>query len=310
MKTKSNIERIIESGGFVVTSECGPPRGADPEVIRKKGTLLKGVVDAVNVTDNQTSMVRMSSLSSCIILKEMGFDPILQMVCRDRNRIAIQSDILGAGALGINNMLCLSGDHQKFGDHPKAKNVFDIDSIQLIGTVRMMREEGRFIGGEEVKGKPMLFIGAAENPFADPFEIRAARLAKKVKAGCEFIQTQCIYNMERFEKWMQMVRDRGLHEKCAILAGVTPFKSVGMARYMKSQVPGMDVPDGMIERLKGVPKEKQSEEGIRICVETIQRLKEIPGVRGVHIMAIEWEEKVQEIVKATGLLPRPQLTPA
>ena len=306
MKTKSNIERILESGGFVVTSECGPPRGADPEVIRKKGELLKGVVDAVNVTDNQTSVVRMSSLSSCVILKGMGFDPILQMVCRDRNRIAIQSDILGAAALGINNLLCLSGDHQKFGDHPKAKNVFDIDSVQLVYTARTMRDDGKFIGGEEVKGKPMLFIGAAENPFADPFEIRAARLGKKVKAGCQFIQTQCIYNVERFERWMGMVRDLGLHERCAILGGVTPFKSVGMARYMKNQVPGMDVPDAMIERMKGVPKEKQAEEGIKICVETIQRLKEMPGVRGIHIMAIEWEEKVSEIAKAAGLLPRPQ----
>jgi len=305
MKTKSNIERILESGGFVVTSECGPPRGADPEVIRKKGNLLKGIVDAVNVTDNQTSVVRMSSFSSCILLKEMGFDPILQMVCRDRNRIAIQSDILGAGALGINNILCLSGDHQKFGDHPKAKNVFDMDSIQLINTVKTLRDDGKFLGGEEVKGKPVLFIGAAENPFADPFEIRAARLGKKVKAGCEFIQTQCIYNMEKFTKWMEMVRDRGLHERCAILAGVTPFKSVGMAKYMKNSVPGMDVPDGMIERMKGVAKEKQSEEGIKICVETIQRLREIPGVRGIHIMAIEWEEKVAEIAKAAGLLPRP-----
>jgi methylenetetrahydrofolate reductase (NADPH) len=275
-------------------------------VIRKKGELLKGVVDAINVTDNQTSVVRMSSLASCVILKGMGFDPILQMVCRDRNRIAIQSDILGAAALGINNILCLSGDHQKFGDHPKAKNVFDIDSVQLINTVRNLREDGKFIGGEEVKGKPMLFIGAAENPFADPFEIRAARLGKKVKAGCQFIQTQCIYNLERFERWMGMVRDRGLHEKCAVLAGVTPFKSVGMARYMKNQVPGMDVPDAMIERMKAVPKEKQAEEGIKICVETIQRLKEIPGVRGIHIMAIEWEEKVSEIAKAAGLLPRPQ----
>ena len=308
MKTKSNIERIVESGGFVVTSECGPPRGADPEVIRKKGELLKGVVDAINVTDNQTSVVRMSSLASCVILKGMGFDPILQMVCRDRNRIAIQSDILGAAALGINNILCLSGDHQKFGDHPKAKNVFDIDSIQLINTVKTLREDGKFIGGDDVKGKPMLFIGAAENPFADPFEIRAARLGKKVKAGCQFIQTQCVYNVERFERWMEMVRDRGLHEKCAILAGVTPFKSVGMARYMKNQVPGMDVPDAMIERMKAVPKEKQAEEGIKICVETIQRLKEVPGVRGIHIMAIEWEEKVSEIAKATGLLPRPQIT--
>ena len=308
MKTKSNIERILESGGFVVTSECGPPRGADPEVIRRKGALLKEVVDGVNVTDNQTSVVRMSSFASSIILKEMGFDPILQMVCRDRNRIAIQSDILGAAALGINNILCLSGDHQKFGDHAKAKNVFDIDSIQLINTVKMMRDNGRFVGGEEVNGRPRLFIGAAANPFADPFEIRAARLAKKVKAGVEFIQTQCIYNVKKFEQWMEMVRVRGLHEKCAIIAGVTPFKSVGMARYMKNQVPGMDVPDEMIERLGGMPKEKQSEEGIKICLETIQRLREIPGVRGIHIMAIEWEEKVAEITKAAGLLPRPQLT--
>ena len=308
MKTKSNIERILESGEFVVTSECGPPRGADPEVIRRKGALLKEVVDGVNVTDNQTSVVRMSSFASCVILKEMGFDPILQMVCRDRNRIAIQSDILGAAALGINNILCLSGDHQKFGDHAQAKNVFDMDSIQLINTVKMMRDDGRFVGGDEVNGRPELFIGAAANPFADPFEIRAARLAKKVKAGVEFIQTQCIYNVKKFEQWMEMVRDRGLHEKCAILAGVTPFKSVGMARYMKNQVPGMDVPDEMIERLGGMPKEKQSEEGIKICLETIQRLKEIPGVRGIHIMAIEWEEKVAEIAKAAGLLPRPQLT--
>jgi methylenetetrahydrofolate reductase (NADPH) len=308
MKTKSNIERILESGEFVVTSECGPPRGADPEVIRRKGALLKEVVDGVNVTDNQTSVVRMSSFASCIILKEMGFDPILQMVCRDRNRIAIQSDILGAAALGINNILCLSGDHQKFGDHAQAKNVFDMDSIQLINTVKMMRDDGRFVGGDEVNGRPGLFIGAAANPFADPFEIRAARLAKKVKAGVEFIQTQCIYNVKKFEQWMEMIRDRGLHEKCAILAGVTPFKSVGMARYMKNQVPGMDVPDEMIERLGGMPKEKQSEEGIKICLETIQRLREIPGVRGIHIMAIEWEEKVAEIAKAAGLLPRPQLT--
>jgi methylenetetrahydrofolate reductase (NADPH) len=171
-----------------------------------------------------------------------------------------------------------------------------------------MRDEGRFVGGEEVKGRPMLFIGAAENPFADPFEIRAARLAKKVKAGVEFIQTQCIYNLEKFERWMEMVRARGLHEKCAILAGVTPLKSAGMARYMKNQVPGIDVPDGMIERLGEIPKEKQPEEGIKICVETIQRLKEIPGVRGIHIMAIEWEEKVSEIAKTAGLLPRPQFT--
>jgi methylenetetrahydrofolate reductase (NADPH) len=306
VKTNSNIERLLEKGEFVVTSECGPPRGADPETIRKKGSLLKDVVDGVNVTDNQTSVVRMSSLSSSIILKEMGFDPIWQMVCRDRNRIAIQSDILGAAALGINNLLCLSGDHQSFGDNPKAKNVYDIDSIQLIHTVKTLRDEGRFLGGDEVKGAPKIFIGAAENPFADPFEIRAMRLGKKVKAGADFIQTQVIYNIEKFTRWMEMVRERGLHEQVAILAGVTPLKSAGMAKYMKKNVPGMDVPDALIERISAIPKENQAEEGIKICVEMIQQLRQIEGVRGVHIMAIEWEEKVAEIVKAAGLAPRPK----
>ena len=305
MKTKSNIERLLEKGEFVVTSECGPPRGSDAEAVRNKGSLLKDLIDGVNVTDNQTSVVRMSSLSSCVILKEMGFDPIYQLVCRDRNRIAIQSDILGAAALGINNILCLSGDHQSFGDNPKAKNVYDIDSIQLIHTVKTMRDEGKFLGGDDVKGAPMLFIGAAENPFADPYEIRALRLGKKAKAGAEFIQTQCIYNVEKFAKWMEEVRERGFHEQVAILAGVTPLKSAGMAKYMKKNVPGMDVPDSLIERLSAVPKENQAEEGIKICVEMINQFKEIEGVRGVHIMAIEWEEKVAEIVKAAGLTPRP-----
>ena len=304
MKTKSNIERLLEAGKFVVTSECGPPRGADAEVIREKGALLKGVVDAVNVTDNQTSIVRMSSLSACLILKEMGIDPIWQVVCRDRNRIAIQSDILGAAALGINNILCLSGDHQSFGEDKKAKNVYDIDSTQLVAAVKQMRDGGKLLGGAEIKGAPNLFIGAAENPFGDPFEIRAMRLGKKVRAGCEFVQTQGIYNLEKFAKWMEMVRDLGLHEKCAVLAGVIPLKSAGMASYMKKSVPGMDIPDELIARLKGVPKEKQGEEGIKICVEQIQKVREIKGVRGVHVMAIEWEEKVAEIVKAAGLSSR------
>jgi methylenetetrahydrofolate reductase (NADPH) len=307
MTTGSRLEKVLEKGQFAVTSECGPPRGADPDVIRAKGKLLKGVVDAANITDCQTSVVRMSSLASCLILKEMGFDPILQMVTRDRNRIAIQSDILGAAALGINNILCLSGDHQRFGDHPQAKNVYDIDSIQLIQTVKKMRDEGRFLNDEELTKPPQLFIGAAANPFADPFEIRALRLGKKAAAGVEFIQTQCIYNFERFEQWMRQVVDMGLHERVAILAGVTPLKSVGMGKYMKNLVPGMDVPDEVIERLRGVAKEQQAAEGIKICIESIQRLKEMEGVRGVHIMAIEWEEKVKEIAQGAGLLPRPKV---
>ena len=210
MTSGSRLEKTLEKGEFAVTSECGPPRGADPEVIRRKGELLKGHVDAVNVTDNQTSVVRMSSFASCILLKNMGFDPILQMVCRDRNRIALQSDILGAAALGINNILCLSGDHQKFGDHAPAKNVFDIDSVQLIQTVKWMRDEGKFLSGDELKGVPKFFIGAAANPFADPFEIRVPRLAKKIAAGVQFIQSQCIYNLDKFEKWMAMVMDMGI----------------------------------------------------------------------------------------------------
>lgn len=307
MTSDSRLEKILSRGDFAVTSECGPPRGADPEIIRKKGTLIKDFVDAINVTDNQTSVVRMSSFSSCVILKQMGINPVLQMVTRDRNRIAIQSDILGAAALGINNILCLSGDHQKFGDHAKAKNVYDLDSIHLIQTVKQMRDEGKFLGGDDIKGKPRFFIGAAANPFADPFEFRVIRLAKKVAAGAQFIQTQCIYNLDRFKEWMQLVRDRGLHEKVHILGGVTPMKSLGMSNYMKKMVPGMDVPDELIARIKGVPKEKQAEEGIKMCVETIQQLREIEGVHGVHIMAIEWEEMVPHIVQNAGLLPRPKI---
>ncbi|MBW1721399.1 MAG: methylenetetrahydrofolate reductase [Deltaproteobacteria bacterium] len=306
-KTESKLERILAAGHLAVTSECGPPRGSDPDVIKKKAEKIRNHVDAINITDNQTSVTRLCSLAACIHLKLMGIDPVLQMVVRDRNRIALQSDILGAASFGIRNILCLSGDHQVFGDQPKGQNVFDIDSMQLIQTVRLMRDEGRFLGGDEIEGPPAMFVGAAANPFADPFEIRVHRLAKKVAAGAEFIQTQCIYNLDKFEQWMKQVRDRGLHEKVYILAGVTPLKSAGMAKYMKNRVPGMDVPDEVVKRMAGVAKEKQPEEGLKICIESIQRLKEIDGVRGFHIMAIEWEEKVPEIVERSGLYPRPQI---
>jgi methylenetetrahydrofolate reductase (NADPH) len=307
-KTPSKLEKILAAGHLAVTSECGPPRGSDPEVITKKAEMIKNHVDAINITDNQTSVTRLCSLASCIHLKLMGLEPVLQMVVRDRNRIAIQSDILGAASFDIHNILCLSGDHQIFGDNPQGQNVFDIDSMQLIQTVRLMRDEGKFLGGDELNRPPRLFVGAAANPFADPFEIRVPRLAKKVAAGAEFIQTQCIYNLDKFELYMKQARDRGLHEKVAILAGVTPLKSAGMAKYMKNRVPGMDVPDEVVERMSGVPKEKQADEGIKICIETIQRLKEVEGVRGFHIMAIEWEEKVPEIVEASGLYPRPDIS--
>jgi methylenetetrahydrofolate reductase (NADPH) len=306
-KTPSKLEKVMAAGHLGVTSECGPPRGSDPEVIKEKAELLKGYVDAINVTDNQTSVVRTSSLATCIHLKLMGLEPILQMVTRDRNRIALQSDILGAASFDIANILCLSGDHQSFGDHPQGQNVHDLDSMQLLWTVRKMRDEGKFLGGDDIKRPPNMFVGAAANPFADPFEIRVPRLAKKIEAGAEFIQTQCIYNLEKFEKWVKQAEDRGLSEKCYIMAGVTPFKSAGMAKYMKNRVPGMDVPDEVVKRMSDTPKDKQAEEGINICVETIQRLKQLKGVRGFHIMAIEWEEKVAEIVERAGLLPRPEV---
>lgn len=307
IKTPSKLEKILKAGHMAVTSECGPPRGGDPTAIKEKAEMIKDHVDAINITDNQTSVTRLCSLASCIHLKLMGVEPVLQMVTRDRNRIAIQSDILGAASFDINNILCLSGDHQSFGDCPTGQNVFDIDSMQLIQTVRQMRDEAKFLGGDDIKGPPKMFVGAAANPFADPFEIRVPRLAKKIAAGVEFIQTQCIYNLDKFELWMEKVRDRGLHEKVFILAGVTPLKSAGMAKYVGKRVPGMDVPDEIIKRISDVPKEKQAQEGIDICVESIQRLKEVEGIKGFHVMAIEWEEKVPEIVERSGLYPRPQV---
>jgi methylenetetrahydrofolate reductase (NADPH) len=303
----SKLQKILAAGHFGVTSECGPPRSCDPKGVEEKARLIGDYVDAINVTDNQTAVVRQCSLASCIRIKQMGFEPVLQMVTRDRNRIALQSDLLGAGSFGINNILCLTGDHQSFGDHPNAANVFDLDSTQLVQTVKKMRDEGKLLSGFELKECPQMFIGAAENPFADPFEIRVSRLAKKVAAGAQFIQTQCIYNLPKFKQWMQGVVDKGLDEKVYIMAGMTPMKGVGMAKYMKNRVPGMDVPDDLIKRLSGVPKEKQGEEGIKICIEQIQELKEVKGVKGFHIMAIEWEEKVPEIVQQAGLYPRPKV---
>ncbi len=303
MKADSNLERMLEKGEFVVTGELGPPQSADPEVIRNKVGILKGSVDAANITDNQTAIVRLSSIAAGVLMQNEGLEPVIQMTCRDRNRLAIQSDILGAASLGMKNLLCLTGDHQTFGNHPFSKNVFDLDSIQLIQMVKGMRDDSQFQSGDELKVPPKMFIGAAANPFGDPFEFRVIRLAKKVAAGADFIQTQGIYDIDRFEKWMEGVRDRGLHEKVYILGGVIPFKSAGAARYIKNKVPGMIVPDELVERMKNASDAKA--EGVKIAVETILQLKTIKGVHGVHIMAIEWEEKVAEIAEGAGLLPRP-----
>lgn len=307
MKSGSNLEKVLTAGHFAFTGEVGPPRGANPESIRTKAAFLKGNVDMANMTDNQTAMVRMSSMAGSMILLEEGVEPNYQMVCRDRNRIAMQSDILGAYAHGIRNILCLSGDHQQFGDHPNAKGVFDIDSVQLVSMVKMMRDEGTFLGGDTLDGAPKMFIGAAANPFGEPFEWRVHRLAKKVAAGADFIQTQCIFNMERMREWVHQANDMGLTEKVYILAGVTPMKSVGMAKYMKNNVPGMDVPDWIIKRLQGVDKKMAADEGIKIACEQIAEFKETKGIAGVHLMPIEWEHKVPEIAERAKMLPRPQV---
>jgi methylenetetrahydrofolate reductase (NADPH) len=307
LKSGSNLEKILAAGHFAFTGECGPPKGANVEHLREKYSHLHGMVDAVNVTDNQTAVVRLSSMASCALMAADGLEPNFQMVCRDRNRLAMMADIFGAYALGIRNMLCLSGDHQHFGNHPQAKNVFDIDSMQLIALVRKLRDEGKFPNGDEVDGPPRLFIGAACNPFGDPTEFRIHRLANKIDAGADFVQTQCIYNMDRFRAFMRQAVDMGLAERCSILAGVTPMKSARMAKYMAKFVPGMDVPEDLVKRLEGAEKGKQGEEGIAFAIEQIQEFKEMPGVAGVHLMAIEWEHKVPEIARRAGVLPRPEV---
>ncbi len=321
----SNLEKVLKAGHFAVTGELGPPQSADAEEIAHKASFLVGNCDAVNITDNQTAIVRMSSIGAGILAHKAGLEPIIQMTCRDRNRLAIQSDLLGAYALGMRNLLALSGDHQQFGNHPTAKNVYDIDSVQLVRTVASMRDEKIFECGDPFKGQePRFFVGAAAAPFADPIPFRPYRLAKKVKAGADFIQTQLIYDIPAFKKYMEKVRELGLHEKTYILAGLGPLKSPGMARYMKNNVPGILVSDEYIDRMvaagaewKGIPfkemtkEQKQARgkayraEGIKICIDLINAVREIEGVAGVHIMAIEWEEAVKPIAEGAGLLPRP-----
>ena len=305
MKAASKLQRMCESGNFVVTGEIGPPKSCNGEIVRHHAKMLKGWCESFNLTDNQTAIVRLSSIAAGKILLEEGLEPNIQIVCRDRNRIAAQSDILGASALGMKNVLCLSGDHQKFGNHPTAKNVFDVDSIQLIQILDGMRK-GYFANGEQMKDEPpQLFIGCAANPFADPFEFRVTRLEKKADAGADFCQTQCILDMERFEKWMELVRACGLHKRIKILGGITPIKSVKAAKYMKKFVAGMMVSDDLIERLEKAEDVKA--EGLQIAIEQIERLKKMEGIAGVHIMAIAWEEKVPEICQRAGLAPRPEV---
>jgi methylenetetrahydrofolate reductase (NADPH) len=307
MKSGSKLERVLSAGYFALTGELGPPRGANVLKVREKAKYLRDCVDSVNITDNPTAKVRMSSWGASIIALQEGLEPNYQMVCRDRNRLAMQSDILAAYANGIRNMVCLSGDHQDFGDHPDAKGVFDIDSMQLIHMVKTMRDESKFASGDCIDEPPRMFIGAAANPFADPFEFRVRRLAKKVQAGADFIQTQCIYNMPRFREFVQRALDMGLLENVFLLAGVTPLKSVRMAEYMQKEVAGMDIPEEILRRLRSISTEKVAGEGIQIACEQIAQFREMRGVAGVHLMAIEWEHRVPEIAERAQLLPRPKI---
>lgn len=318
LKSGSNLERVLAEGHFAVTAELGPPRSLNTALISKKIGLLKGNVDAANVTDNQTGIVRLSSIATGILMAKEGLEPIIQMTCRDRNRLAIQSDLMGAYVHGIRNVLCLSGDHLSFGNHPTARDVHDIDSMQLIRMVQEMRDEGKFQSGDAIKGGgPRLLIGTAASPVCAPLQMRPLRLAKKVTAGADFVQTQMIFDMDHFRDYMKKIVDMGLHEKISFLAGVGPLKSTPMARFLNNNVPGIEVPEPYIQRMedavKGIDADDKDAlrdawraEGIKMCIEQIQEVKEIEGVAGVHVMAIEWEAAIEPIVKGAGLLPRPQ----
>jgi methylenetetrahydrofolate reductase (NADPH) len=311
IKSDSNLEKLLAKGEFVVTGELGPPKSVDMSVLDEKIAALSGAVDAVNITDNQTAIVRISSIGTAFYCIAHGLEPVVQMTCRDRNRLAIQADLLGAYLNGARNLLCLTGDHQSFGNHAQAKQVYDIDSMQLIYMVKQMRDEKTFQCGEEIRNnkkseihEPRFFIGAAANPFADPLEWRVSRLEKKAAAGVDFVQTQCVYDMDCFRRWMEDVVSRDLHKKVKILAGITPIRSLGMLRYMKSSVAGISIPDSVMERFEKT--EDVKEEGRAFALEQIEQFHQMEGVAGVHIMAIEAEKTVRGIVQDAGLLPRPQ----
>lgn len=304
MRSAGRLERVLQSGRFAVTAEIAPADTSAAHAIEDRALVLAEVVDAINVTDASGANAHIASLAACAILRRSGYEPVLQLSCRDRNRIALQGLLLGAGALGIPNVLCLTGDSVTMGDQPRAKPVFDLDSLQLLQTARLMRDEGIFMSGREIKDPPALFLGAASNPFAPPFEYRAHRLAKKIQAGADFIQTQFCYDVPRFREFMKQVRAMNLQEKVYILAGVGPLRSARSAEWMRSNLPGVVIPEEIIQRLRVLPPSGQGKEGKRICVEIIQQVREIEGVAGVHLMAYQQENTVAEIIQHSGLLPR------
>jgi methylenetetrahydrofolate reductase (NADPH) len=300
----SALRTALASGRFVVTAEIGPPRGADPDAVTRKAGVLRGWVDAANITDNQSAQVRLSSLGGAVLALWAGVEPVLQLTCRDRNRIALQSDLISAAALGVPNVLLLTGDHPRFGDDPQATPVFDLDGEQLVSAARTMRDEGRLISGRSVAPAPSWLIGTVENPFAPPEHLRAARLAKKAAAGAEFAQTQLVFDVERFARWMADVRDLGVAQQCAVIAGVGPIRSLRTLEHLRTKVPGIDIPDPVVDRMRGVPSHEVANEGMRTCVETIQQLTQIDGVSGVHVMAFGFEEGIPEILEQAGVGPR------
>jgi 5,10-methylenetetrahydrofolate reductase len=298
--SRGRLERVLRRGEFAVTAEINPPDSADPDEIEQRIKPFEGWVDAINATDGSGAHCHMSSIAVSALLIRMGYSPVTQIACRDHNRIAIQGNVLGAAALGVANILCLTGDGVQAGDHPQAKPVFDLDSISLLTTIRIMRDEGRFLSGRRITGPPQVFIGAAENPFAPPHDFRPIRLAKKVAAGAQFIQTQYCYDMPVMAKFMARVRNLGLHEHCFILAGCGPLASAKAARWIRANVPGVHIPDAVIARIEGA--KDQRAEGKRLCVEIIQQLREMPGIAGVHLMAYKQEESIAEIVHESGIL--------
>ena len=301
----NTLEELLRSGKFVVTAEVSPPDSANPDDMLENTKKLSRVADALNVTDAVGANCHISSFASCVLLNQAGYQVILQMTCRDRNRIALQGDLLGASAVGIKNVLCLTGDDVVIGDQPQAKRVFDLDSIQLLRTAKTMRDENMFLSGRKLLTPPNLFLGAAANPFVEPFDFRPLRLAKKIRAGADFIQTQYCFDIQRFTKYMEQVRNLGLHEKCFIIVGVGPLRSERSVEFLSTKVPGVFIPDAIVSRMRKTQSSRQKEEGKKICVEIIKQVMEINGVAGVHVMAYKQEDAVGEILEIAGLLPRP-----
>lgn len=301
----SRLARLLRAGHFVVTAELTAPDSPHPEAVHRAARPLLGRADAVNCTDNAAAHVHLSPLAVARLLAELGMDPIVQLTCRDRNRLALQADLLGAAALGVRNVVLMSGDYVTGGDHPEAKAVYDLDSIHLVRTARILRDRGTYLSGRKLEAAPRFFIGAVENPFAPPFDFRPHRLAKKAEAGAEFVQTQIVFNLARFREFMAQVEDLGLLEKVFVIASVCVPRSARAARYMREQVPGMDVPEEVLGRLEAVPRDRQADEGIRIALEVFGALREIPGLSGVHLIAIRWEEGIARLAEEAGLLPRP-----